>query len=164
MAKRAQPESLIPVERIERSILLLRDQKVILDRDLADLYGVETKVLNQAVSRNISRFPDDFMFQLDWEETEQLSGSQTVTLKRGKNVKYRPRAFTEHGVAMLSSVLRSDRAIEVNIAIMRAFVRLRLGRRDARGQRLPQRQPVVSRAFCLPGSGGALPRTPVTVQ
>lgn len=118
-------ELLIPTERIERSILLIRVQKVMLDRDLADLYGVETRTLVQAVKRNIERFPDDFMFQLDWDEVEQLSRSQIVILKRGQNIKFRPYSFTEQGVAMLSSVLRSPRAIEVNIAIMRAFVRLR---------------------------------------
>ncbi len=117
---------LIPQERIEKAILLIRGHKVMLDKDLAELYGVATKVLNQAVKRNLSRFPDDFMFQLTPEEDDALR-SQFVTLKpgRGKHRKYLPYAFTEHGVAMLSSVLNSDRAIEVNIAIMRAFVRLR---------------------------------------
>ena len=95
-----------------------------LDRDLAGLYGVGAKVLNQAVKRNIKRFPDDFMFQLSWEEVES-SRSQFVTLKQGKNIKYLPYAFTEHGVAMLSSVLNSERAIQVNILIMRAFTKLR---------------------------------------
>ena len=84
-----------------------------------------TKVLNQAVTRNLARFPEDFMFQLTWEESKALLRSQFVTLKRGQHIKYRPRAFTEQGVAMLSSVLRSPRAVQVNIAIMRAFVRLR---------------------------------------
>ena len=104
--------------------------------DLAELYQVTTKALNQAVKRNIDRFPVDFMFQLSWEEAEHLraqpvalegrqSRSQNVTLKRGSNVKYRPYAFTEQGVAMLSSVLNSDRAIQVNIQIMRAFNQLR---------------------------------------
>jgi len=95
-----------------------------LGSDLADLYGVETRVLNQAVRRNAERFPKDFMFQLSWEETSALR-SQIVTLKRGQHRKYRPYAFTEQGVAMLSSVLNSPRAIRVNIEIMRAFVRLR---------------------------------------
>ena len=115
---------LIPDERIENAILLIRGCKVMLDRDLAALYDVPTKVLNQQVRRNIRRFPDDFMFQLTAEEAD-ASRSQFVTLKRGQNIKYLPYAFTEQGVAMLSSVLNSDRAIEVNIAIMRAFVRLR---------------------------------------
>jgi hypothetical protein len=97
-----------------------------LDRDLAALYGVATKRLNEQVRRNLARFPDDFMFQLDAEEAEVLrSQSATIKLGRGQHRKYRPYAFTEQGVAMLSSVLNSDRAIEVNIAIMRAFVRLR---------------------------------------
>jgi hypothetical protein len=116
---------LIPDERIEKAILLIRGHKVILDRDLAELYGVETRTLVQAVKRNLKRFPDDFMFQLTPEEEEVLR-SQIVISKSGRGGRrYLPHAFTEQGVAMLSSVLRSDRAIEVNIAIMRAFVRLR---------------------------------------
>lgn len=119
-------KSLVPVERIEKAILLIRKQKVMLDADLADLYGVETRVLVQAVKRNLERFPDDFMFQLSKEEAVFLR-SQFVTLKkgRGRYSKYPPYAFTEQGVAMLSSVLRSQRAIQVNIEIMRAFIRLR---------------------------------------
>ncbi len=118
--------SLILMERIERAILMLRGHKVMLDADLARLYEVETKVLNQAVRRNIGRFPEDFMLQLTEEEAIRLR-SQIVTLKagRGQHRKYLPYAFTEHGVAMLSSVLKSDRAVRVNIEIMRAFVRLR---------------------------------------
>jgi hypothetical protein len=119
-----RPKSLVPVEQIERAILLIRGQKVILDRDLAELYGVETRMLKQAVRRNVGRFPGDFMFELTKEEARSLR-SQNVTLKRGGHSKYLPFAFTEQGVAMLSSVLNSARAIEVNIAIMRAFVRLR---------------------------------------
>jgi hypothetical protein len=112
----------IPAERIEKAILLVRGQKVMLDRDLAVLYGVETRVLNQAVRRNIKRFPPDFMFELTREEIMRIS--QTVI---SSDIKYSKRvhAFTEQGVAMLSSVLNSERAIEVNIAIMRVFVRLR---------------------------------------
>jgi len=129
----SKDRSLIPVERIERSILLIRGQKVMLDRDLAYLYGVTTKVLNQAGKRHKDRFPEDFMFQLTMEEakiwwTEVRGGSlrsQIVTLKRGQHIKYRPYAFTEHGILMLSSVLNSERAVQVNIEIMRAFVRLR---------------------------------------
>ena len=117
--------SLIPVRRIEQKILLLRGEKVMLDSDLAELYGVETKVLNQAVKRNLERFPADFMFQLFKEESALVSRSQIVTLKRGEHRKFRPYAFTEQGVAMLSSVLRSDRAIQVNLAIMRTFVQMR---------------------------------------
>jgi hypothetical protein len=130
--------TLVPAERIEPRILALRAQKVMLDADLAALYGVPTKALNQAVKRNRERFPEDFMFRLTWEEalavrpravTAKDDGtvprSQSVTLTPGQNVKYRPYAFTEQGVAMLSSVLRSRRAILVNVEIMRAFVRLR---------------------------------------
>jgi hypothetical protein len=116
---------LIPSERIERSILLIRGHKVMLDRDLAALYGAATKVFNQAVKRHAARFPDDFMFQLTWDEADEFLRSQSVTLKRGQHRKYRPYALTEQGVAMLSSVLNSERAIKVNIEIMRAFVRLR---------------------------------------
>ncbi len=115
----------ISIERIERAIFLIRGQKVMLDRDLAELYGVETKVLKQAVRRSIKRFPDDFMFELTKEEFENWR-SQFVTSNRDKmGLRYKPMAFAEQGVAMLSSVLRSERAIEVNIAIMRAFVQLR---------------------------------------
>ena len=117
---------------IERKILSIRGKQVMIDRDLAQLYGVETRALNQAVKRNIERFPEDFMFQLTFEEANSLesSRSQIVTLKenednRGKNIKYCPYAFTEQGVAMLSSVLRSSQAVEVNIQIMRAFVAMR---------------------------------------
>ncbi|MFA4967126.1 MAG: ORF6N domain-containing protein [Candidatus Margulisiibacteriota bacterium] len=125
-------ENLMPVERIENRIFLIRGQKVMLDIHLAQLYGVETKKLNQAVRRNKDRFPEDFMFSLSKQEIFLLSKSmvpdsrsQFVTLKQGKNIKYAPYAFTENGVAMLSSVLRSKQAIAVNIQIMRAFTRLR---------------------------------------
>lgn len=142
--------SLIPTERIERRILLLRGQKVLLDVHLAELYEVEVRTLNQSVRRNIERFPEDFMFQLTEAEMElvlrsqivisnpEIDGepaqtcgiprSQTVISKPGQGSggrRYRPLAFTEQGVAMLSSVLRSPRAIAVNIAVMRAFVQLR---------------------------------------
>jgi hypothetical protein len=149
--------NLIPAERIERRILLLRGQKVMLDFQLAELYEVETKALNQAVKRNIERFPEDFMFQLSEEEMEQVLSSQIVILNDGirsqfvtgssqkqrisgksgqdmrsqivtaskRNVRFLPYAFTEQGVAMLSSLLRSPRAVQVNIAIMRTFVQLR---------------------------------------
>jgi len=117
-------KSLIPVDRIEKAILLIRGQKIMLDADLAELYGVETKVLVQAVKRNLERFPEDFMFQLSQEEFTILR-SQIVTSSGWGGRRYRPYAFTEQGVAMLSSVLRSRRAIQVNIEIMRAFIRLR---------------------------------------
>jgi len=117
-------QSLIPVERIERAILLIRRQKVMLDVDLAVLYGIETRVLIQAVKRNLGRFPKDFMFQLSHEEFAFLR-SQSVTSSDWGGRRYPPYVFTEQGVAMLSSVLRSPRAIQVNIEIMRAFIRLR---------------------------------------
>jgi hypothetical protein len=117
--------ALVPPERIERSILLIRGHKVMLDSDLAELYGVTTKRLNEQVRRNLPRFPDDFMFQLTESETYLLR-SQFATSKKGRGGRrYLPYAFTEQGVAMLSSVLNSERAIKVNIEIMRAFVRLR---------------------------------------
>jgi len=114
----------ITAEQIERVIVLIRGHKVMLDRDLAELYGVEVKQLKRQVKRNQDRFPADFMFELSKEEYDALR-SQFGTLKRGEHSKYLPYAFTEQGVAMLSSVLRSTRAVQVNIEIMRAFVRLR---------------------------------------
>ncbi len=113
----------LPVERIQQSIFVIRGMRVMLDVDLAFLYGVETKALNQAVKRNLSRFPPDFMFQLTKDEFEDLR-SQFVTFN-SLHRRYLPYAFTEQGVAMLSSVLNSERAISVNILIMRAFVKLR---------------------------------------
>ena len=130
-------KEIIAADRITQLIHLLRGQKVMLDFDLAALYVVATKVLNQAVKRNAARFPNDFMFQLTAEEVVRISQivtplsggqrsrSQIVTLKRGQNIKYLPYSFTEQGVAMLSSVLNSRRAVKINIAIMRAFVKLR---------------------------------------
>ena len=133
---------LVPYERVENAFFIVSGHRVMLDAELAALYGVSTKALNQAVRRNIDRFPSDFMFQLTTTEAER-SRSQTVTLNvqdieiaqerirdqpvgtRGSNIKYLPYAFTEQGVAMLSTVLRSQRAVQVNIEIMRAFVRLR---------------------------------------
>src|SRR3989344_694433 len=124
--KKTTGTAMVPMERITNSILLIRGQKVLLDADLAGLYGVATKVLIQAVKRNWERFPQDFIFQLTAEEAALLR-SQIVTLKtgRGRHRKYLPYAFTEQGVAMLSSVLRSKRAVRVNVEIMRTFVRLR---------------------------------------
>ncbi len=121
--KKQTPKTL---DEVRTLIHTIRGQRVMLDTDLAALYGVETKALNQAVRRNIERFPDDFMFELTRDEYQSLR-SQIVTLDtgRGRHSKYLPLAFTEQGVAMLSSVLRSKRAVEVNIAIMRAFVQIR---------------------------------------
>jgi len=126
--RKAKVKNLIPQEIIENKIYLIRGHKVMLSPRLANLYGVEVRVLVQAVKRNADRFPSDFMFQLTAEEL-QSSRSQFVILneivKRGGNTKYLPYAFTEQGVAMLSSILNSKRAIQVNIAIIRAFVKLR---------------------------------------
>lgn len=119
----ADKQAVIPLESIESRIFLIRGHKLMLDADLAALYGVETKVLIQAVKRNIGRFPDDFMIQLTKQEVTDLR-SQLVTSSWGGR-RYPPYAFTEQGVAMLASVLNSDRAVHVNIEIMRAFVRLR---------------------------------------
>jgi hypothetical protein len=132
-------KEIILVEMIERKIYLIRGHKVMLDTDLAGLYEVTTSNLNKAVKRNIDRFPDDFMFQLTKEEADSLrfqigilkpgeqagTQSETTMLGRGQHRKYLPYVFTEQGVAMLSSVLNSERAVQVNIAIMRVFVKLR---------------------------------------
>ncbi len=118
-------KTIVAAETIESKIYLIRGQKVMLDSDLAELYGVETKILVQAVKRNIKRFPKDFMFQMENQDVINLR-SQSVTSSLGYGGRrYLPYVFTEQGVAMLSSVLNSDRAIEVNILIIRAFVKLR---------------------------------------
>ncbi|HEY5233227.1 MAG TPA: ORF6N domain-containing protein [Verrucomicrobiae bacterium] len=118
------PISLIPVERIEKAILLIRGEKVMLDSDLAELYGVETKVLNQAVKRNVARFPTDFMFQLtDVEKSEVVTNCDHLT--RLKFSPHLPYAFTEHGALMLANVLNSERAAQTSVQVVRAFVRLR---------------------------------------
>jgi len=131
---------LIPIERVEKLIHLARGEKVLLDADLAMLYCVETKALNRAVKRNLSRFPQDFMFQLTAEEADSLR-CQIGTSNEGRGGRrYLPYAFTEQGVAMLSSVLRSERAVQVNVAIMRAFVSLRrmLAGNDALSRKLAE--------------------------
>jgi phage regulator Rha-like protein len=119
-------QSVIPIEKIESRIYEIRGQRIMFDRDLAELYGVRTKALKQAVSRNIERFPPDFMFILTYQEFANLR-SQIVTSssRQWGGTRYKPMAFTEQGVAMLSSVLRSKKAVQVNIEIMRAFVHLR---------------------------------------
>ena len=114
---------ILPDETIINKIYIIREKKVMIDRDLAELYGVETKVLNQAVKRNLKRFPDDFMFQLTDEEFRNLR-SQIVISSWGGS-RFRPMVFTEQGVAMLSSILNSERAISVNIQIIRVFTRMR---------------------------------------
>lgn len=114
------PETIAPEEMIIR----VRGHAVILDAELAKLYGVKTGRLNEQVKRNIERFPEDFMFQLSWEEARR-SRSQNATLKKGKNVKYRPYAFTEHGAVMAANVLKSKEAIQMSVAVVRAFVKMR---------------------------------------
>lgn len=114
----------VPEEVLMNKIYLIRGQKVMLDNDLADLYGIETKRLKERVRRNIERFPNDFMFELTEDEYRNLK-AQTVVLGRGAHSKYLPFAFTEHGVLMLSSVLNSERAIQVNIRVMRIYVKIR---------------------------------------
>jgi hypothetical protein len=134
-------KSLVPPGRIERAIYPIRGQRVMLDADLAALYGVETKALNQAVKRNRGRFPDDFMFRLTPQEVEELNRSQIVTgSEKHRDPRQPPYAFTREGIAMLSGVLRSRRAIQVNIGIMRAFIlqgELLLSHRDL-GRRLAE--------------------------
>jgi phage regulator Rha-like protein len=120
-------EGLVPIEVIENKIFILRGRRVMLDRELAELYGVPVKRLNEQVKRNSDRFPEDFMFQLTLEEGKAvlLSRSQIATLNRGQNVKYRPYVFTEHGAVMLANVLRSPVAVRASIQVVRAFVHLR---------------------------------------
>lgn len=122
----AEKKTIVAVVGIESKILLIRDQKVMLDSDLAELYGVEIRRLNEQVRRNIERFPEDFMFQLTAEEYESLR-SQFATLKtgRGQHRKYLPYAFTEHGALMLGNVLKSEQAVEMSLMVVRAFVHMR---------------------------------------
>jgi hypothetical protein len=126
-SRKAQKAEIISLDGIERRILALRGHSVMFDRDLATLYGVETRTLNQAVKRNLDRFPSDFMFRLTAKEArERLSSrSQAVILKRGENVKYLPYVFTEHGAVMLANVLKSGPAVRASIQVVRAFVRIR---------------------------------------
>ena len=120
LARAAAPE-------VEAQIVEVRGQKILLDRDLANAYGVATRVLNQALKRNRNRFPDDFAFQLTLEEAATIarSRSQSVTMKRGGNLKYRPWVFTEHGAIMAATVLNSAQAVEMSVFVVRAFIRLR---------------------------------------
>jgi hypothetical protein len=118
--------ALLVPETISRRILLIRGQKTMLDADLADLYGVSTKALNQAVKRNIERFPEDFMFRLNADEVDTLNRSQIVTgSQKHRDPRYPPYAFTAHGALMLGNILRSERAIDVSIMVVRTFVQLR---------------------------------------
>ena len=121
----AEKKSIVPIERIEKRIHFIREQKVMLDAELAELYGVTTGALNQAVKRNKDHFPSDFLFELSSEETEDLKSQIVTSSSWGGRRRSRPIAFTEQGVAMLSSVLKSRRAVQVNVEIMRTFVRLR---------------------------------------
>ena len=117
--------SLVPLERIERAIIVVRGEKVMLDSELAEIYGVETKRLNEQVRRNLHRFPPDFMFQLTFEEAESLR-SQIATSNEGRGGRrYLPYAFTEHGALMLANVLNSERATQTSVMVVRAFVKLR---------------------------------------
>ena len=126
MSKSKKSSAIVPSQQVAGNILFLRGTRVLLDSDLAKLYGVRTAALNQAVQRNRERFPEDFMFQLNQKEVEALRSQFGTSKNQGRGGRrYAPYAFTEQGVAMLSSVLRSSRAVQVNIAIMRTFVRLR---------------------------------------
>ena len=125
MEKKNNDATLIPLERIEQAIYLIRGNKVMLDRDLAFLYGVETKRLKEQVKRNLARFPDDFMFVLSKDEFENWRSQFATSNSDRMGLRYPPMVFTEQGVAMLAGILNSKRAIEVNIAIMRTFVKLR---------------------------------------
>lgn len=126
MAKSKQLiQSVLADERVISKIYVIRKQKIMLDRDLAEMYGVETKVFNQSIKRNLERFPKDFMFQLTKDEAAEISRSQIVTLKQGQNMKYAPYAFTEQGVSMLSGVLNSAIAIQVHIQIIRVFTKMK---------------------------------------
>ena len=158
--------TLAATQQIERTIHVIRSQNVMLDADLAALYGVQTRVLLQSVRRHLDRFPDDFMFQLTKDQYDGLR-SQIVTSNRRGGRRYRPFAFTEQGVAMLSSILNSPRAIQVNIEIMRTFVRLRQASRDQRRARTaPERsgaevrRPVRHRLRRHPTIDGATRSTP----
>jgi phage regulator Rha-like protein len=120
-----ESHSIIPMERIERSILLIRGEKVMLDTDLAELYGVETKRLNEQVRRNLHRFPPDFMFQLTAEEAVNLRSQFATSNSQYGGRRYLPYAFTEHGALMLANVLNSERAAQTSVQVVRAFVKLR---------------------------------------
>jgi hypothetical protein len=121
-----QRTALVRVEHISRTILLLRGQRIILDAELAALYGITTKALNQAVKRNVERFPEDFLFRLDHTEVEALNRSQSVTgSQKHRNPRFPPFAFTEHGAIMAATILNSPRAVEMSLYVVRAFVKLR---------------------------------------
>src|SRR3989344_7729785 len=125
MSQAKKEITIVPFERIINRIFLFRGKKVMIDRDLAELYEVETRILNQAVRRNFDRFPSDFMFQLSKQETNVWKSQIVISTAEKKGLRKRPLVFTEQGVAMLSSVLNSERAIQVNIQIIRTFTKLR---------------------------------------
>ena len=116
---------MLPIERIENRILLIRGKKVLLDRDIAELYGVQTKALKQAVRRNIARFPVDFMFELTKDEFSNWRSQFVTSNADNMGLRYAPMAFTEHGVAMLATVLKSEKAIHMSVTIIRAFIKMR---------------------------------------
>lgn len=118
-------QTIVALDRIESKIYRLRGQRVMLDTDLADVYAVETRVLNQAVKRNLNRFPADFMFQLSEDEAKNLPMRSQIVIASKRNIRYRPYAFTEHGAVMLATILKSPTAIEASLQVVRAFVRLR---------------------------------------
>ncbi len=117
-------EILTTTQRVEKVVHVVRGRRIMLDRDLAKLYGIETRILIQAVKRNVERFPEDFMFQLTWKETQILRSQFVILRSHGKHSKYCPYAFTEHGVVMLANVLKSKRAVGISIEVARAFIRL----------------------------------------
>ena len=125
MKRKFEEQIMLPEETIIGKIYLIRGVKVLIDRDLAELYGVDTRILNQAVKRNHKRFPDDFMFQLTKDELNNWKSQIVISNKEKMGIRKPPLVFTEQGVAMLSSILNSERAISVNIRIMRVFTRLR---------------------------------------
>jgi len=158
--KRSTPAGrlLVPVEVIARRIYLIRGRKVMLDFDLAELYEVPTRVLNQAVRRNLSRFPEDFMFRLTKEEAQSLRSQSVTGSQKHRDPRAHPYAFTEQGVAMLSSVLKSERAVEVNIAIMRTFAQLRRRARTGVRRKLPRRVHGTPKAARRPGEAAQADR------
>lgn len=146
-------ESLIPIERIEQKIYVIRNERVMLDSDLADIYGVTTRALNQAVKRNLKRFPEDFMFRLTADELEAMR-SQSVTASK-RNVRFPPYVFTEHGAIMAANILSSERAVEASVQVVRAFVKLRqmlllqMRNLQARSRRWKRNTTRISKSFSM---------------
>jgi ORF6N domain len=147
---KTKDSALVPVERITHSILILRGQRVLLDSELAALYGVTTKALNQAVKRNAERFPEDFMFRLSRNEAAALNRSQTVTgSQKHRDPRFPPFAFTEHGAIMAATILNSPRAVEMSLYVVRAFVKLRelLASNQELARRLDELEARITRQF-----------------